>query len=96
MAAERRRRLERRRRSGEQGKSDPLKRDSDADGLSDGAEVNQYKTDPAKADTDGDGLATATKVNNIRPISAENRYRWRWCKRWRRSEKQNEPAGFEG
>ena len=47
-------------------KSDPLKTDTDGDGLSDGAEVNQYKTDPAKADTDGDGLSDGDEVNKYK------------------------------
>ncbi len=38
-------------------KTDPLKADTDGDGLNDGAEVNQYQTDPNKTDTDGDGLS---------------------------------------
>jgi hypothetical protein len=36
--------------------SNPLVRDSDADGLLDGTEVFDYRTNPAVADTDGDGL----------------------------------------
>ena len=43
--------------------TDPKMADTDGDGLSDGAEVNQYKTDPAKADTDGDGLSDGDEIN---------------------------------
>ena len=46
--------------------TDPKKPDTDGDGLSDGAEVNQYKTDPAKADTDGDGLSEGDEVNKYK------------------------------
>ncbi|HSR89492.1 MAG TPA: hypothetical protein VLK22_03845 [Candidatus Udaeobacter sp.] len=37
--------------------TDPLKSDTDGDGLSDGDEVIIYKTNPLVADTDGDGLS---------------------------------------
>lgn len=37
--------------------TDPLKSDTDSDGLSDGDEVIVYKTNPLMADTDGDGLS---------------------------------------
>ncbi|MBI3561151.1 MAG: hypothetical protein HY080_05475 [Gammaproteobacteria bacterium] len=37
--------------------TDPLKADTDGDGLLDGEEVNRYHTDPTKLDTDGDGLS---------------------------------------
>ncbi len=43
-------------------KTDPLKVDTDGDGLSDGDEVLKYKTDPLKADTDGDGLSDGDEV----------------------------------
>ncbi|MDP2896618.1 MAG: right-handed parallel beta-helix repeat-containing protein [bacterium] len=36
--------------------TDPNKRDTDDDGLSDGEEVNTYHSDPMETDTDGDGL----------------------------------------
>lgn len=36
--------------------TDPNNADSDADGLSDGEEVNVRQTDPLNADTDGDGI----------------------------------------
>jgi len=47
-------------------KSDPLKTDSDDDGIGDGAEVNNYKTDPAKVDTDCDGLSDGDEVNKYK------------------------------
>jgi outer membrane protein OmpA-like peptidoglycan-associated protein len=43
-------------------KSDPLKVDTDGDGLNDYAEVMQYKSDPLKVDTDGDGLNDYVEV----------------------------------
>ena len=43
--------------------SDPLNADFDADGLADGAEVNQYGTDPLNNDSDGDGLIDGDEVN---------------------------------
>jgi hypothetical protein len=36
--------------------TDPQDADTDDDGLTDGAEVNDFETDPADADTDDDGL----------------------------------------
>ena len=36
--------------------TDPRKRDTDRDGLSDGDEVRRYHTSPRKRDSDGDGL----------------------------------------
>ena len=36
--------------------TDPLKADTDGDGLTDGFEVNKSKTDPLKADSDNDGI----------------------------------------
>ena len=47
-------------------KTDPLKADTDGDGLSDGEEVLQYKTDPLKADTDGDGLKDGEEVQRYK------------------------------
>lgn len=41
--------------------SPPLK-DTDLDGLTDQAEINQYKTDPNKWDTDGDGYFDGMEV----------------------------------
>jgi len=43
--------------------TNPNVADSDADGLSDGLEVNTYSTDPLVADTDGDGLSDGSEVN---------------------------------
>lgn len=37
--------------------------DSDADGLSDGAEFKQYRTDPLNSDTDGDGIGDGAEVS---------------------------------
>jgi outer membrane protein OmpA-like peptidoglycan-associated protein len=42
--------------------TDPLKADTDGDGLSDGDEVKIYHTDPLKMDTDGDGLSDGDEV----------------------------------
>ena len=38
--------------------------DTDADGLSDYAELNQYETDPLVADTDGDTYLDGAEVDN--------------------------------
>jgi hypothetical protein len=38
-------------------------RDTDRDGLSDGAEVRRYHTNPRKRDTDGDGLSDGAEVH---------------------------------
>ncbi len=43
--------------------SDPTKTDTDEDGLSDGAEVNNYKTSPINGDSDGDILNDGYEVN---------------------------------
>jgi outer membrane protein OmpA-like peptidoglycan-associated protein len=43
-------------------RTDPLKEDTDGDGLSDGDEVFKYKTDPLIKDTDGDGLSDGDEV----------------------------------
>ena len=43
-------------------KSDPLKADSDGDGLSDGDEINRFKSDPSKKDTDGDGFSDVVEA----------------------------------
>ena len=53
-------------------RTNPKKADTDGDGLSDGAEVNQYKTDPLKADTDSDGLNDGAEVNQYKtdPLKA--------------------------
>ncbi|GEM_PF-3488682 len=42
--------------------TDPEKRDTDGDGLTDGEEVLTYKTDPLKTDTDGDGYPDQMEV----------------------------------
>lgn len=42
---------------------DPLDPDTDADGLTDGQEVNITHSDPTQADTDGDGLLDGAEVN---------------------------------
>lgn len=42
--------------------TDPSNPDTDADGLTDGEEVNQYGTQPRLADTDGDGLSDGAEV----------------------------------
>lgn len=41
---------------------DPNNKDTDSDGLEDGAELNTYKTDPKNADSDGDGLKDGEEV----------------------------------
>jgi len=43
-------------------KTDPLKLDTDGDGLNDGEEIMKHKTDPLKADTDGDGLQDGAEL----------------------------------
>ncbi|HTG45103.1 MAG TPA: binary toxin-like calcium binding domain-containing protein, partial [Verrucomicrobiae bacterium] len=42
--------------------TDPNKKDTDGDGLSDGDEVNTYKSDPLKVDSDGDGLSDNAEI----------------------------------
>lgn len=42
--------------------TDPLKEDSDLDGLDDGEEVLFYRTDPFDEDTDGDGISDMMEV----------------------------------
>lgn len=48
--------------------------DTDADGLKDGAEVNQYKTNPCNKDTDGDTLIDGDEVMryNTNPLSKDS------------------------
>ena len=41
---------------------DPLDADIDADGLTDGTEINDYGSDPRSADTDGDGVRDGQEV----------------------------------
>ena len=57
--------------------SDPLKRDSDGDGLSDGEE-RRLGTDPNNGDSDGDGLSDYDEVKTHRtdPSSAEATTTW--------------------
>ncbi|MCA9601554.1 MAG: hypothetical protein KC417_06010, partial [Myxococcales bacterium] len=53
-------------------KTDPLKADTDGDGLTDGEEVSDTKTDPLKPDTDGDGVNYGDEVENgTDPLSPE-------------------------
>ena len=54
--------------------TDPKKVDTDGDGLSDGAEVNQYRTDPLKADSDGDGLRDGAEMSQYKtdPLKADS------------------------
>ncbi len=40
----------------------PANKDTDGDGLEDGAEVNTHKTNPANVDSDGDGLRDGAEV----------------------------------
>ncbi len=42
--------------------TDPLKSDTDSDGLLDNDEIKIYKTNPLKADTDGDGKSDGYEV----------------------------------
>ena len=42
--------------------TDPAVADTDADGLTDGAEVSEHGTDPTVADTDGDGDSDGVEV----------------------------------
>ncbi len=42
--------------------TNPLRADTDGDGLSDGDEVLKYHTDPTKFDTDGDGLSDGDEL----------------------------------
>ncbi len=44
--------------------SDPRIADTDADGLNDNEEVNEYGTDPTNEDTDGDSFSDGSEVNN--------------------------------
>ncbi len=44
--------------------TDPLKSDTDGDGLSDGDEINIWKTNPLNPDTDGDGYTDGSEVAN--------------------------------
>lgn len=42
--------------------TDPLREDTDGDGLNDGAELNVHGTDPLLLDTDGDGFGDGTEL----------------------------------
>jgi hypothetical protein len=43
--------------------TNPLRADTDGDGLNDGDEVKAYHTDPLQVDTDGDGLSDGVEVH---------------------------------
>ena len=47
-------------------KTDPLKADTDNDGLNDYAELNVYGTDPLKRDTDDDGMGDGDEIKRGR------------------------------
>ncbi len=53
--------------------TDPLKADSDGDGLNDFAEVRTHSTNPLAVDTDKDGLNDAEELNNYKtnPLVAD-------------------------
>lgn len=52
---------------------DPLDADMDADGLTDGTEINDYSTSPTSADTDGDGVRDGKEVEiGSDPIEADS------------------------
>jgi N-acetylneuraminic acid mutarotase len=42
--------------------TDPLRADTDSDGITDGDEVNIYQTNPLLADTDGDGMSDGNEI----------------------------------
>jgi hypothetical protein len=42
--------------------TDPRKRDTDRDGILDGAEVNRYRTNPRARDTDRDGWSDRAEI----------------------------------
>jgi len=46
-------------------RTNPMKADSDNDGLDDYEELSNYKTNPLKADTDGDGLSDCKEVTEV-------------------------------
>ncbi len=46
-------------------RADPTEKDTDGDGLEDGAEVNEHGSSPALTDTDGDQLDDAREVNEL-------------------------------
>ncbi len=53
--------------------TNPLKADTDGDGLNDGEEVLKYHTNPLKVDTDGDGLSDyqEVKVYHTNPLNSD-------------------------
>lgn len=54
--------------------TDPLKADTDHDGLIDSIEVNETKTDPLKADTDGDLLLDGVEVElGLDPLKSDSK-----------------------
>jgi hypothetical protein len=55
--------------------TNPRKRDTDGDSLSDGREVNRYRTNPRKRDTDGDGFGDGVEVRaGTNPRSARSHF----------------------
>jgi hypothetical protein len=54
--------------------TNPKVADTDGDGLTDGAEVNQYHTNPIRADTDADGLSDGAEINtyNTSPFDKDS------------------------
>jgi hypothetical protein len=48
-------------------------KDSDADGISDDAEINVYHTDPHQYDTDGDGVGDGSEVlDGTNPLDSKS------------------------
>lgn len=55
--------------------TNPLKTDTDEDGLTDGEEVFTYETNPLLADTDGDGVSDGTEIKmGTNPLAAEDSF----------------------
>ncbi len=54
--------------------TDPIKADTDEDGLTDGDEVNTYNTDPLLTDTDTDGLSDGDEIDlhSTDPLDADS------------------------
>jgi hypothetical protein len=54
-------------------RSDPTKKDTDGDGLSDADELNVHHTSPIRADTDGDGLSDQAELTRYHtdPLQAD-------------------------
>jgi len=48
--------------------ANPTNSDTDADGLADGTEVNDYGSSPTNSDTDADGLTDGTEVNGYESV----------------------------